>query len=77
MRAICARFGLPGAEPAEVERMDTVLLVTEKRDLMCAEPKPWEDTETPLAHRIYPWPSTLARTLFLDMFASVKSGELQ
>lgn len=68
MRVICWKFGLPEIRPAEVQRMDMVLLVTEKRDLFSAEPKPWEDTEEPLARRISPWSSRAVEKRFLREF---------
>jgi uncharacterized protein len=71
MRCVCERFNLAFEEPAEVKRMDTVLLVTEKRDLMTSEPKPWEDTETPLSRHIRPIPSSDAERLFLSVYDSL------
>jgi uncharacterized protein len=68
MRCVCERFNLPVEEPAEVKRMDTVLLMTEKRDLMTPEPKPWEDTEAPLSTRIRPISSSSAERLFLSVY---------
>ena len=50
------------------QRADTVLLVTEKRDLMTIEPKPWEDTEVPMNEIIKPWLPRTAEERFLTTF---------
>ena len=73
MRCVIERFGLsPEWIPAEVKRMDTRLLMTEKRDLMEAQPKPWEDTEEePLPGKIEPWLPFAAECCFLDFYFEV------
>ena len=68
MLTVCERFGLHPNMPISVKRMDTRLLVTEKRDLMNACPKPWEDTEEPLPDPIFPMPPRVAEILFLQQF---------
>jgi len=69
MLAICARFGLDPEMPAAVKEADTVLLVTEKRDLMVAQPKPWEaEAAEPLPERIYPQSPYWAKVFFLERF---------
>lgn len=73
MVTVCERFGLPLSQPPEVKRMDTRLLVTEKRDLMTVEPKPWEDTEEPLRDIIKPWMPWFAEDEFLRVFRAVRA----
>ena len=68
MGCICERFGMVPEMPEAVHHMDTVLLMTEKRDLMTPEPKPWEDTARPLDLRIKPWLSVRAKHAFLNRF---------
>ncbi len=76
MQAVCRRFGLPIEQPAIIEKIDRVLLITEKRDLMTMEPKPWEDTEIPLPAKITPWTSYQAETAFLARFKELGLREL-
>jgi uncharacterized protein len=71
MGHVCERFGLSVAAPPSVKHFDTVLLMTEKRDLMNAEPKPWEDTAEPLVSRIVPWSSAVAEQAFLERYAEL------
>ncbi len=68
MRAICQRFGLPPQEPASIEQADRTMLVTEKRDLLGPEPRPWTHQDEPLADQIHPWTSAAAESCFLDRF---------
>lgn len=75
MHCICERFSLPLEQPPSVKRLDTVLLVTEKRDLMSAEPKPWEDTEVALMEAIVPWTASFAEQVFQAWFADLFLGK--
>ena len=68
MEVIAQRFGLVGPMPESVKHADTVLLMTEKRDLMHGCNKPWEDTAEPLAQEITPWISQKAYGKFLTQF---------
>ena len=69
MRMICARFGLPGIEPADVRRADAVLLATEARSLMPFVPDHWGGlTEAALGQDIIPWPSEFAKREFVNRF---------
>lgn len=74
MAVIAARFGLKGSMPESVKRADTVLLMTEKRDLMYGCNKPWEDTAEPLAETIVANDSTEAELWFLEQFAILPRG---
>ena len=48
-----------------------VLLMTEKRDLMKAEPNPWEDIAEPLPERIDPWLPEVAEESFLSRYREI------
>lgn len=68
---VAEAFGLPPAMPASVHVADARLLATEKRDLRShADGLPGA---TPLAKRIEPWPSELARERFLDRFEELQA----
>ena len=70
-RVICAKFGLPRAEPPEVKEADNVMLMTERRDLMATPPRKWHEWATPLPERIYPWPPVTAESRFMDRFSQL------
>lgn len=75
MRVICQKFGLPEQMPLEVHQMDDILLATERRDLTCSVPKPWEDDGTaPLATKISPWRPYWAKINFLKRFEFLTTG---
>lgn len=71
MSVIAAKFGLSWPEPPELKQFDTVLLVTEQRDLMQRRPKPWQDKVDPLPERIEPWTPQTARSAFLARFEEI------
>jgi len=71
------KFGLePGAHKRpEVLRADNILLLTEKRDLLCIPPKPWENIgEMPLESTIVPLPMATAEKMFIDMATGLLKG---
>jgi hypothetical protein len=76
MRAICERFGLVPDEPPLVKQVDTVLLATERRDIMGSPPLPWRSTENiePLDMRLPCWAPDEAAAHFLARFASIRGG---
>lgn len=74
MRVICEHFGLPIEEPKIVKVVDTVLLLTEQRDLMGRQAKPWKDTAEPLPQPIEPWDSLYAENEFLCRFHDLKEA---
>lgn len=76
MTCVCIRFGLDLTEPPAVKVADVALLMTEKRDLMKMEPKPWEDTSEPLPDRIEPWDWKIAKWEFLQRFTDL-TGDSQ
>jgi uncharacterized protein len=67
MAVICERFGLTPNPPIEIKRIDTVLLMTEKRDLMSWFWFMAEDTEEPLTEPIDPWEAGEAESRFLTL----------
>jgi hypothetical protein len=77
MLCVCDKFGITRNMPPAVKRMDTRLLVTEKRDLMNACPKPWEDTEEPLPDPIWPMAPHVAERLFLHQFRILYPGQAE
>jgi len=65
MRVVAERFGLRWPMPASVDHADTVLLVTEARDLMGTDAKTWGIDVEPLPEVIAPWSPTEAEAAFL------------
>lgn len=71
--AVFARFGLPATLPECVKHADTVMLLTERRDLLlppeidCGEWK-WAEAFQPCEERITPWPAWQAQQAFMDRF---------
>ena len=72
-KCIAEKFGLTWPWAEEVKRADNVLLLTEKRDLMGREPKPWQDTAKPLDKTIIPLPPKEAERLFLEYYDLLRS----
>lgn len=70
MDVICARFGLPLAEPVSVKKADNVVFVTEMRDLMAHPPVRWKESwdNKPLSTTIHAWAPEKAKQEFLRMF---------
>ena len=73
MAVICEHFGLPAAEPPSVKEADTVLLITERRDLMAREPEPWKDQAEPLREVIHPWHPAVAKKKFINRFKQLET----
>lgn len=71
MAAIAARFGFAHPLPAEVKRVDLLLLATEKRDLMAPEPKRWLPLPPPLPESIEVWPVRQAHDEFIARFCAL------
>jgi 5'-deoxynucleotidase YfbR-like HD superfamily hydrolase len=65
---ICAKFGLPAQEPADVKLSDNRLLATEARDLMSPTHPEWINYFVPLIDKIDPLLPDKAKTLFLKRF---------
>lgn len=62
------KFGMLMSMPPEVHYIDNAMLATEKRDLMNPSEKPWADLPPPYETKIYPWPPSLAKKMFLNHF---------
>lgn len=75
-RAIRARFGLPEEQSAEVTQADRIMLATERRDLMPAEPSEWPSLAgiVPLDKRIHAVNNNHAKALFLERLMEVLQG---
>ena len=68
MVKICQRFHLPPTPPDSVKVADNIVLMTEKRDLMCKSPSQWRESAEPMVESIkwqYPW---AAENCFLYRF---------
>lgn len=78
MDVVCERFGLPiggghrwdshSGMPYVVKEADNILLMTEQRDLMGRQVKPWADQAQPLPETIRGWSPKSAKQLFLSAF---------
>lgn len=69
--AIFAKFDLLLAWEkvhAKVKEFDTVMLMTERRDLMSKPPKAWTPRAVPAKFRIDPWTPQFSETEFLKTF---------
>jgi hypothetical protein len=76
MDQIVIKFGLSQfGTPASVERADTALLMTEKRDLMHGCNKEWEDTGEPLKTVIRPLSPYDARLNFMRRFRELTADK--
>jgi 5'-deoxynucleotidase YfbR-like HD superfamily hydrolase len=75
MAVICEAYGLPVEEPPCVKEADNVLLMTERRDLMSAPPRPWREIAAPMDETIEPWEPEVAERMFLTEFARLGGRE--
>lgn len=75
MKAICDRFGMSWPEPPAVKQADTRLLLTEQRDLMGRQVKPWKDMVKPLPDVIKPWTPIVAERRFMKLFKQLYKGD--
>lgn len=66
--AICKRYDLPEKEPASIKKADTILLVTEARDLLPNKRSDWTLTAEPLPFKINPLGPREAKDLFMKRF---------
>jgi len=73
MVVIAKKFGLPIEQPDEVSEMDTILLVTEARDLGLFTPEWGLSSVEPLKVKIQPQQPKQAKQSFLDWLDVVKS----
>lgn len=79
MRAVCAHYGLPEIEPAEVKEVDMRICLDEKAELM--RPMTVVDTSlpddlSPLGIQIFGWPPLVARTEFLVRFHQLTNSKV-
>lgn len=73
-RVICARFGLPPAEPELVKRADVEILYTEARDLFSGVHPAWQWGADPLPQTIRPMSPEMAELAFLAKFDELFRG---
>jgi uncharacterized protein len=76
MAAICARFGLPPVQPAEISDIDLRLVIDEKAALLGPAPMPWGALEglEPVGADIQAWLPYEAEARFLTRFAELYSA---
>lgn len=72
--AICKRFGLSEKEPASIKKADTILLVTEARDLLPNKRSDWELTAEPLPLKINPLGPREAKDMFMKRFYELNNA---
>lgn len=76
MEVICRRFNLHPQEPPVVKEADTILLITERRDLLSQPPELWQEDFgaliQPLPDIIEPWSSERAKEEYLLRFFAVR-----
>jgi 5'-deoxynucleotidase YfbR-like HD superfamily hydrolase len=68
MKVIAQKFGLSMPEPPEIKAADVRLLITEQRDLLGRQTKPWRDMAEPLPGTIHPWSHKKAEARFNERF---------
>lgn len=73
-RAVCARFGLPTAEPDAVSAHDVAVCMREQFDLERV-PSGWEPAVTPSPVRVEPWPFLEAKCRFLETYDELFQGK--
>ena len=74
-QAICDRFGLIRKLPEDIIRCDDVALVTEARDIMGGQCRPWPSNAEPLPQRIVPVGPKDAEIAFLTRFIELTDLE--
>ena len=73
-RVVCKKFNLPKISAADcvaVKQADTVLLVTEWRDLMPPSAAPLDHLAKPWRNAVVPWTAELAERQFLNFYHSL------
>lgn len=72
MDVIIEKFGLSPTMPLSVKEADTILLMTEARDLLEKPPIPWSENPVKLLDsRIIPLPPVKAKKFFLDRYTEL------
>jgi hypothetical protein len=75
--AICAALNLPGEQmPADIKKVDLILLATERRDLLSPPPIPWISIEnvTPDFETIHPRGCIVAEEWFLSRWYDLRAA---
>lgn len=68
LEMVFRKFGVVGGVPAEVHKMDAVLLATEARQFMAPLHVEWTFKEEPLAVKLHPLSPEDSRAAFLNRF---------
>lgn len=66
--AIAKRFAIDPVLPQSVKDADARMLLTEQRDLLGRQSRPWEDVAPPYDFVITPWSPKVAKAAFLKRF---------
>jgi len=75
MRVICAKYGLPLAQPAQVLEYDRRIVIDERDWLMALPPLPWPALEgfAPLGVKIQHWNPDLAEIKYHERFTQLST----
>lgn len=75
MRAVCARFGLPEDEPAEVKHVDLAITSDERNVLMPPGDREWPPLPPALGAHVIGYMPSAAEYLFLRRFRELTKGD--
>lgn len=73
MEAVCGRFGLDAAMPAEVHEADNRIIGDERANLSACVAE-WDSPPVPLGIELAYWTPEEAERAFLDMFRMLREG---
>lgn len=76
MEAVCDRFGLGLAMPAEVKALDNGILGDEQRQNMSAPPAPWYHIGEPIGAVLHFWTPEQAEAEFLAEFHRLSQSQV-
>jgi len=68
---IAMKFNLDWPMLPVVREVDTMMLYTERRDLLSLPPEMWLDEVIPFEDSIVPWTSSKAEETFLNLFEAL------
>jgi hypothetical protein len=79
MMAISKKFGFDWPMPDIIKKVDDILLITERRDLMLASEawREWGVNETPMEEIIEPWDSAYAEHQFLKLYGQTMQKHVE
>lgn len=73
-KAVALKFGVPEKLDPIVKKLDAQALITEQRDLLGTQARPWIDTAPPFPETIVPWSSRVAEERYLAMLEGLIGG---